>query len=111
MTVCQVEVGEYKLTVNDPGEQFRPVAEIVIHPEYNETNGANDLALVRVVPKLSLDGQYVAAVCLPGPFGPVSAHCRPHSRQNWAWPQGTRTAAVCRSRQMAHRSSSSLNCG
>ena len=68
MTVCQVEVGEYKLTVNDPGEQFRPVAEIVLHPEYNQTSGENDIALVRVVPKLSLDGLYVAAVCLPDPW-------------------------------------------
>ena len=47
---------------------------------------------------------------LPGPFGLVSAHCRPHSRQNWSWPQGTRTAAVSRSKQMMHRSSSSI-CG
>ena len=61
-------MGEFQLTVNDPGEQFRPVAEIVIHPEYNETSGANDIGLVRVVPKLSLDGLYVGAVCLPDPW-------------------------------------------
>ena len=61
----EVEVGRWQLTVNDPGEQFRPVAELVLHPEYNQTSGANDIALLRVVPRLSLDGQYVGAVCLP----------------------------------------------
>ena len=56
-------------------------------------------------------GQVAEAASLPGLFGPVSAHCRPHSRQDWAWPQGTRTAALFRSRQMTHRSSSSSICG
>ena len=69
----EVEVGEYRLTVNDPGEQFRPVAEMVLHPEYNQTSGANDIALLRVVPKLSLDGLYVAAVCLPEPWDNFTA--------------------------------------
>ena len=68
----EVEVGEWQLTVNDPGEQFRPVAEIVLHPDYNETSGANDIALVRVVPRLNLDGLYVGAVCLPEPWSNYS---------------------------------------
>ena len=56
-----MEVGEYKLSDNEPGEQFRPVAEVKIHPEYNVSNGANDIALIRVVPKIHLDGKYVSA--------------------------------------------------
>ena len=40
--------------------------------EYNETSGANDIALLRVVPRLNLDGLYVGAVCLPEPWSNYS---------------------------------------
>ena len=36
-----------------------------MHPEYNETNKANDIALLRVSLPLDLDGIYVAPVCMP----------------------------------------------
>ena len=39
-------MGEWKLSDNEPGEQFRPVVETVPHPDYNPTTGQNDVALV-----------------------------------------------------------------
>ena len=36
-----------------------------MHPEFNETNKANDVALMRVSPPFNLDGIYVAPVCMP----------------------------------------------
>ena len=36
-----------------------------MHPDFNETNKANDVALMRVSPPFNLDGIYVAPVCMP----------------------------------------------
>ena len=61
----QVEVGEYQLSGNDENEELRSVQEIIIHPDYNETNKANDIALLRIFPLFVLDNVHSVAVCMP----------------------------------------------
>ena len=62
--VIEVEVGEWILSDSDGYEQLAAVAEIIVHPDYNETNNAHDIALLRLSSFLNLDYKHVAPVCM-----------------------------------------------
>ena len=64
MEVLEVEVGEFILSGSEGSEQLREVEEIVVHPNYNESNNANDIALLRLSSNLNLDYKFVAPVCM-----------------------------------------------
>ncbi|XP_069756072.1 hyaluronan-binding protein 2-like isoform X2 [Narcine bancroftii] len=76
----QVLLGKHNLITTELNQQSFDVEQIIVHPEYQETDRAlyNDIALVKLK---SVDGlcaketKYVKTVCLPNGSLPLSSLC------------------------------------
>ena len=79
-----VRVGEHDLKVFEGREQTVPVAEVIVHPNYDQRHTRNDIALLRLTRGL----RYTRAVrpaCLPRRDAPVDLMC---VTTGWGLTQG-----------------------
>lgn len=65
----QVVGGDYDLSVVEESEQFRYIANYHIHPDYNQVNMSNDLALIELDESFSINGTYIEPITLPATPG------------------------------------------